>query len=196
MSKAEGIVMELNGSKYDLTKVLAVAASAPRVTLRGLPINGRSGPARPEHKVTFHNGEPPAAKEVIIFKQHDGYTILFGEDLYANPADTARLLSTPALKKARFEKEEAATPERVQSSSATGAMADKMQQAYSRRQPYTPTHQAGDMDTRRFDAPVRQPRPAGYSDMTTHNPTAPSDPAKSRHNGGPRQYGGRRADKT
>lgn len=184
MTKTTAAVLELNGNKYDLQKLLVAAKSYPLVDLGNLKLN--TDPRHPNHKehiVTIHNGPAPEAKEMFIFKQHDGYTVLHGEQ-FIGQATKARLVSSPSLKKVRFEQSQPATPERVQASSATGAMAEKMQSAYGGNKIQNSTafgsHQRRDgvdlsaaknshgLNEQRFG---RNGSPSGYQPMTNHQRT-------------------------
>ncbi len=178
MTKFGGTVLEFNGNKYNLHNLLIIAGAAPKIDIEGITFNNdiskHDAEIKEQFKVTYHNGEPPEAKELIIFKQEGGYTILHGfgllaeEELSKAKLSKARLLSTPALKKARFEKEEPATAERVLSSSASGAMADKMQQAFvSAPKPYR-----AEIKQERFEAASHQDRKVqNHSSFGSHQTT-------------------------
>lgn len=211
MTKFGGTVLEFNGNKYNLHNLIQMAASAPKIDIEGVVFNNdiskKPEEIKDQFKVTYHNGVPEDVKELIIFKQEGGYTILVGfgllafEELHKAKLSKARLISTPALKKARFEKDapvgDPPTTERVLNSSASGAMADKMQQAFVsapraavkqerfERQPVTPPP---DVQTRKVQnsnlsgahydpskagptghsSLTQQTRAAGYSEMTSH----------------------------
>lgn len=183
MSNYGGIVLEFNGNKYNLHSLTQIAGSAPRIDIENIVFNNdiskHDEEIAAQFKVTYHNGTPPPAKELIVFKQEGGYTILLGHDLLADETLTkakhskARLISTPALKKTRFEKDapvgDPPTVERVLNSAASGPMADKMQQAFTGApKRYESNHtQRLDRSTER-NSVTGTHKPAGYSDMTSH----------------------------
>lgn len=175
MANQASTVLEHNGSKYNLQQLITIAGGCPLVDTGNLMFHGHVGkPLEERFQVKLHGAEAPAAKEAIIFKQEGAYTVLFGQ-----VGPRARLVSTPALKKARIEKQEPATAERVAASTASGAMADKMQQAFSHKtnnsglsgavvrpnQHPTPREQTLTHQVRR-DA--RGNAVSGYSEMTHH----------------------------
>lgn len=167
MTKFGGTVLEFNGNKYNLHQLIQIAGAAPRVDTNGLKFIGKADGSEipPEYTLTYHNGEPLPAKELVIFKINGAYMVLHGREFMAT-ARHARLLSTPALKKARFEKEEPASAERVLSSSASGAMADKMQQAFvaAPKRYDAPTHDRAQVKQERFEATTRSEAPFVPSD--------------------------------
>lgn len=136
MNKNAGTVMEFAGAKHDMGKLMALAGTCPEIPVGGLKLNEDDDhPLRSAQLVTFHNKEPEPAEVVLLYKQHGNYTVLYGRELIGKTVAgkvvaTARLITTHVLKRVRYEAAVPATAERVVSSSASGAMADKMQEAF------------------------------------------------------------------
>lgn len=93
----------LNGQRYKLSQLLVIANTAPTIGINATDINDGSNS---EHRVSFEPATPIANDHQpmlpIVFKQHGKFTVLLGETLIKDGMNKVRLLSTPALKKARL----------------------------------------------------------------------------------------------
>ena len=113
----------LNSVPHFLDAVLRSIHAAPMIEIDLATVNVSEGPkANPEHAVAFRHmalaKQPDYSDlhkgQVVVFKQHGGFTVLLGKDKVAeyraqgSTKIKGKLLSTPALKKCRFVE---ATPE-------------------------------------------------------------------------------------
>ncbi len=108
-NKESNVMLLVGGFAHHVKQLLQYGAAGPLIEI---PINEINDPLdeqfKAEHTVEFkpHTTEFDAAP-VLFFKQHGKYTVLTGKDVVAQhilekkTAITGRLLSTPAMKKAR-----------------------------------------------------------------------------------------------
>ena len=113
MSDVEEQVLCLAGNKYSIPALITIGMSGPTIKIKENELNGIDDQFIEDHTVTF---EPASIKEemdskpLILFKQHGKYTILLGQafiDKIKNSKNhngtfVGKLVSTPALKKARI----------------------------------------------------------------------------------------------
>ena len=101
--------LHLGGVEYDANIVLALAKSGPKIAIDVSDINAfDSSWVDKEHKVSLRGNVPDEV--VVLFKQHGKYTVLMGmakvrEALEQPKKVVGRLISTPALKRAKVERE-------------------------------------------------------------------------------------------
>ena len=107
------VLLLLAGSSYDLSRLLHQAKSCPQIEIAENELNDPNDAQYPDHKVAFSHDDITSSSLVVFYKQHGKYTILIGNELIekqkANPKYKGKLsgylISKPALKKARLEKE-------------------------------------------------------------------------------------------
>lgn len=102
-----------NAAKYRLDAAIGQGKAGPQITVTREELNTGD---QPEHSITVSNTDIDIdQEEVVFYKQHGKWTILFGRakahaQLEKHQKVTGRILSSPALKKAKLV-EEAEVPD-------------------------------------------------------------------------------------
>ena len=116
MNENQSAIMFFNGSQYTLANIVALGKIGPTINIQIEDINLYEGPnQKTEHVVVFNPPQQnPAADDgsIVFYKQHGRYTVLLGKNTLVSKILVkdftnnikGRLISTPALKKARIEK--------------------------------------------------------------------------------------------